>query len=114
MGVLNRWTAVITLAAGAGSAAAVSRRLARGRNRVPRMAGVDGLGEPLREEPAPLVADIPTTPSALVPAAAVFAGPEANGDPGAAPDAIAALDEARDRLRRRADELRQEIADGGA
>jgi len=93
VGSLSRWAALagFAAAAGAGAAAAVTRRR-RPPATAPSFAGVDGLGEPARAE---------DTPAAAPP-------PEVRHDE----DAIAALDAARERLRRRAEDLRREIGDG--
>lgn len=94
MGSLSRWAALAGLAAAAGAGAAAATRRRRSPASAPALAGVDGLGEPARLEEAP-------PPPIAAPV-------EAHADE----DAIAALDAARDRLRRRAEELRREI-DGG-
>jgi hypothetical protein len=93
VGSLSRWAALagFAAAAGAGAAAAVTRRR-RPPAAAPSFAGVDGLGEPARMEDSPAAA--PPT--------------EVHHDE----DAIAALDAARERLRRRAEDLRREIGDG--
>lgn len=107
MGLVNRWTALLTLTAGAAAAAGVSRRRHQPGRRMPRMTGVDGLGESLgADTPEQPTLEAPVDPS---PAADPPAVPEPDA---AAEDSIAALDSARDRLRRQADELRREI--GGA
>ncbi|MFN8110979.1 MAG: hypothetical protein U0Y82_14225 [Thermoleophilia bacterium] len=95
---LRSWSAVLSLAAGAGTAAVISRRRSRVLTRPPAMAGVDGLGEP---EPATDAARQPVAEAPAAPAEAVAEGTD---------DAITKLDEARERLRRRADELRDDIA----
>ena len=91
MGILTRWAALAGLAAAAGAGAAVAATRRRQPAAAPALAGVDGLGEPARVEEAP-------------PAAPAVSHDE---------DAIAALDAARERLRRRADDLRREIDAGG-
>lgn len=93
MGSLSRWAALAGLAAAAGAGAAAATRRRRIPASAPALAGVDGLGEPARLEEAP---------------PAVVAQDAAPHDD----DAIAALDAARDRLRRRAEELRREIDEG--
>ncbi|MCC6831031.1 MAG: hypothetical protein IT200_06760 [Thermoleophilia bacterium] len=89
MGSLSRWAALAGLAAAAGAGAAAATRRRKSTPGAPALAGVDGLGEPARLDDAP-----PPVPA-----------PEVPHDE----DAIAALDAARDRLRRRAEELRREI-----
>lgn len=89
MGSLSRWAALAGLAAAAGAGAAAATRRRRSTPTAPALAGVDGLGEPARLEDAPPPA----------------AGPPVTHDE----DALAALDAARDRLRRRAEDLRREI-----
>jgi hypothetical protein len=90
VGILTRWAALAGLAAAAGAGAAVAATRRRRPAAAPPLAGVDGLGEPARVEEVP-------------------PAPEATHED----DAIAALDAARDRLRRRAEDLRREIDAGG-
>ena len=104
MGLVNRWTALFTLAAGAATAAGVSRRLQQPGRRVPRMAGVDGLGEPFGGEAPEATSG---GDAAIAHPASGQASPDVDAPAG--DDPIAALDSARDRLRRQAEDLRREI-----
>ncbi len=107
-----RWTATALAGAGAGAVAALVRARRERRASLPQAPprealGVDGLGEPDREEEAPPPSDAAPPPG--IPAAGTAAS-------SAPQDPIAALDAARDRLRRRAEELQREMGppSGGA
>lgn len=102
MGLGVKWSTSALLGAAAGVGAAAAKAYARRqdrRTRPPASAlGVDGLGEqePLEVAPPTLTAP-PVTPPPAAPTTATV-----NDD-------IAALDEARNRLRARADELAREM-----
>lgn len=114
MGIGVKWSTSALLGAAAGVGAALAR--ARRPRRVvlpPRETmGVDGLGEVQSAD----LGDTPPSPAEQHGAASLAAPAEAVAESTApstsADDAIRALDEARDRLRRRADELAREMGGG--
>ena len=109
MGLGLRWStsALVGVAAGAGAALARARRPRRAAMPPRTSVGVDGLGE----FPADDVDPTASAPARVPELSAPPGAPDPGGDEAsaAASDAIRALDEARARLRRRADELAREM-----